>query len=359
MAVYSPGRRRTIALLLLTSLLLVTLDLRGNSALNSVRSVFGYVSAPFETAGRVVSRPFIRVWRGITMVDDLEAENRALRQEIDRQRSDQIAGQNAMIENRQLRDALGIESLADYEKVAGEIIGQLPSNIYQRVEIDVGANNGVKVGMPVINEAGLVGKITFVAPTTSIVMLVTDPQYHVPVKVVGTGEPVTDDSTPPTVPSGLPVDDVTIPPTTTTLPPAESSVPSSVPAPSTSSPAQDGDTTAGITTTTTTTTTIPAEDGDTRETGDLGGAGADRLPRIRFITDSRQFGKVQEGDAVLTTGGSLSLAPPGIPVGTVEHIISRSGSAGLELEVRLSADLSRLSFLTVVLYQPSTELGGR
>ena len=132
----------------------------------------------------MVTRPVARVWRGITEVDDLEDENRELQQQLDAQRSDQIAAQNALIENRQLRALLDLESLAAIPTVTGEIIGQSPSNFDQRVEIDRGSLDGIQVGMPVINSAGLVGKITNVFPETSIVMLVTDPQYHVPVKVV-------------------------------------------------------------------------------------------------------------------------------------------------------------------------------
>ena len=40
MATYSPGRRRTILLLLLTSILLLTLDLRGNAIFESARNGF-------------------------------------------------------------------------------------------------------------------------------------------------------------------------------------------------------------------------------------------------------------------------------------------------------------------------------
>ena len=110
------------------------------------------------------------------------------------------------------------------------------------------------------------------------------------------------------------------------------------------------DTTTTSTTTTTTTTLPPVI--ITRETGVLDGYGGDRLPRVRFIADSPQFGRIEPGDAVLTSGGSESLAPPNIPVGRVANVISSAGTQGLELEVELNADLDRLNFLTVVLYLP-------
>ncbi|MEQ9164592.1 MAG: rod shape-determining protein MreC, partial [Ilumatobacter fluminis] len=111
------------------------------------------------------------------------------------------------------------------------------------------------------------------------------------------------------------------------------------------------DTTTTTSTSTTTTTTLPPVI-ITRETGVLDGYGGDRLPRVRFIADSPQFGRIKEGDAVLTSGGSESLAPPNIPVGRVANVINNAGTQGLELEVELNADLDRLNFLTVVLYLP-------
>jgi len=42
-------------------------------------------------------------------------------------------------------------------------------------------------------------------------------------------------------------------------------------------------------------------------------------------------------------------------IGKVSRVIERLGSAGPVLEIELVADLSNLSFLRVLLYQPITE----
>ena len=368
MAIYTAGRRRTIIVLLLTSVLLITLDLRGNAVFDGARSGFEYAFRPFEIAGEVVTRPVDRVWKGITQVDDLEAEVERLQETVDRQRQLEIAGNNALIENRELRDLLEIESVANFDLVQASIIGSSPSNFDQRVEISAGSSDGIRVGMPVVNNAGLVGRITQVNPTTAVVMLATDPQYHVPVKVVAEiaaddpelAEPVN------TVPSGVSVDELTGESTTTTTSTTTSTTTTT--STSTTLPeegaetgngvpgelATPAETTTSTSTSTTTTTTLPPIQ-FTRETGVLDGYGDDRLPRVRFIADSPQFGRIEEGDAVLTSGGSESLAPPNIPVGRVANVITNPGTRGLELEVELNADLDRLNFLTVVLYQPPQE----
>lgn len=364
MAIYTAGRRRTMIILLLSSVLLITLDLRGNAVFNAARSGFGYAIRPFEIAGEVVTRPASRVWRGMTEVDELEAEVDRLQELVDRQRSAEVAGDNALIENQELRALAGLESLASLDQVTASIIGQSPSNQDQRVEIDRGSGDGIRVGMPVINSAGLVGKVTQVYPETAVVMLVTDPLYHVPVKVVAEVVATPETIPEPTVPSGLAVDDVTTTTststtTTTTLPGATTTIPQYFDA--------DGNPVelpivlpSGVTTTTvpapstTTTTSVPIRQ-ITRETGVMDGLGADLLPRVRFIADSQQFGVINIGDAVLTAGGSASLAPPNLPIGRVVNKIEKPGTEGVELEVELNADLDRLNFLTVVLFVPPTE----
>ncbi|MFP5488321.1 MAG: rod shape-determining protein MreC [Acidimicrobiia bacterium] len=369
MAIYTAGRRRTMVILLLTSVLLITLDLRGNAVFNAARSGFEYALRPFEIAGEVIAQPVSRLWQGMTAVDELEAEVERLQDLVDQQRASQIAGDNAIIENQELRAQIGLESLSSINRVTGGLIGQSPSNFDQRVEIDKGLVDGIRVGMPVMNSAGLVGKVTNVFPETSIVMLVTDPQYHTQVKVVGQVVPVPT-TVPDTVPSGLPVDEVTTTSTTTTtttttIPGAPETtvvtdvngnlVVITVPPPTPDSTLVPG---TGTTTTSTTTTTTLAPIDVTRETGVIDGLGAGQLPRVRFIADSAQFGLPEVGDAVLTSGGSDSLAPPDIPIGRVANVIENPGTAGLELEVDLNADLGRLNFLTVLLYRPPIEAPG-
>jgi rod shape-determining protein MreC len=336
---------------------------------NGIRSGFDYAFRPFEIAGEVVTRPIARIWRGMTEVDDLEAEVERLQETVDRQRNDQIAGANAMIENQELRALLDLESLSTFDAVTAQIIGQSPSNFDQRVEIDRGSLDGIRVGMPVVNSAGLVGKVTEAFPETAIVMLVTDPLYAVPVKVVAEvaidefGNPIEDGEPVNTVPSGLSVGDVTTTTsssTTSTTSTTSSTSTTTTSVPTDTSAGDDGAVTAGpslgtTTTTSTTTTTTIATREVTRETGVLEGLGSELLPRVRFIVDSAQFGRVNEGDAVLTAGGSDSLAPAGIPVGWVANVIENPGTRGSELEIELSADLDRLNFLTVVLYVSPTE----
>lgn len=335
MASFSPGRRRVIVALALTSVLLLTLDLRGNQVFDGIRSGFSVVMSPFDRAAEVASAPVVRLWRAYDDYDRVVEENRALHAQVDAQRSAEIAAQNAIIENQDLLALEGLESLASYDSVTARLIGQSPGNFDQQVEIDRGAIHGIRVGMAALNEAGLVGKVTSVLPQSSIIMLLTDPSYAVPVKILATQEPT-----------------VVVSATTTTSP--STTLPSALEV----APASGDSSTTSTTSTTTSTTTTSSVPAVVRETGVLRGQGDLRLPRVSFIASSTSFGRIEVGDTVFTAGGSTSLAPPNIPVGRVANVITRAGTAGQELEIEPTADLNRLQFVRVVLYLPPSEVGG-
>jgi rod shape-determining protein MreC len=362
LAVYSVGRRRVILLLLLTSVLLLTIDLRGNAMFDRARILFDGALSPLESAARVVTNPVRDAWRGVTEYDDLIAENQRLQQRVDQQLGAEIAARNVIVENQQLLALNDLESIANLPTATAQVIGQAPSNLDQLIEIDIGSDQQVAVGMAVVNEAGLVGKVHQVSPTSSLVMLVTDPRYSVQVKVLSEENPTPSTTVPATVPSGIPVDDVTTTTssttttstTSTTLPDDETSTTDATDStdPDTSGPPNSGDVASG--TTTTSTTLVPPR----RDTGALRGRGADRLPRVEFIDESAFFGEIEPGDAVYTTGGRASLAPPDIPIGVVVNEIPGSSTGGVELEIELLAQLDRLQFVRVVLYKPLAERGG-
>lgn len=367
MSLYSPGRRRAIILLILSSLLLITLDMRGNSILNGARSAWNQALRPFESGAEVVARPVRNAWRGITDYDDLQEENRDLRAEIETQRADSILARSTLTRLRELEAAADLEMVGDFSRVSASVVGLSPSNIDQTFEIDKGRTDGIRVGMPVLAPSGyVVGKITDVGPDRSIVRLVTDSNYWLNVKIVRpedelpepqfattTSTTTTTEAPPPeTTPDGSIVE------TTTTTRPVAAPPTSATTTSSTTVPATpvQGSGAPGEPTTTVaaTTTTVPDPE---RETGLLTGRGAGAYPEIILVADSPAFGSPQVGDAVMTVGGSVGLAPPNLLVGVVTEVVQQSAAEGLLIRVAPFADLESLEFVEVILYQPESEAG--
>jgi len=64
-------------------------------------------------------------------------------------------------------------------QLVGRIVANEPGNIVQSVLIDIGSNNGIKPGMPVVTELGLVGRVTEVYGNAARVLLITDSSSNV------------------------------------------------------------------------------------------------------------------------------------------------------------------------------------
>jgi len=343
-AVISPQRRRAIALLALTSIIFVTLDLQQGGSTSAVRSVFGVFFRPVEGVARVVTRPVSNAWNGITNYNDVTAENRLLREKIAQQEGASVAAAASVRLSQELLALNGLPTLAGINSVSAQVIGDSPSNFAQSVEINQGSESGIKVGMPVLNAAGLVGKVTKVFSSRAVIMLITDPEYALSVKIVNapktTASTVAD-------PEAAPIE------TTTTVPVATTSkIPGFTPGSTvpTAVIAVPNATVAAPS------LTIPAGSSvAVRETGVLEGRGPSRTPIVRFIDAEQRFGEIQVGAPIVSAGGSLSLAPPDIVVGTVTRVNKRLGTAGPVLEISLVADLTNLSFVRILLYQPITE----
>ncbi len=351
MPLYTPGRRRAIILLLLTSVLLLTLDLRGNAVLDAVRTGYNKVLEPFESAADVVTRPIRNAWRGITDYEDKAEEVERLREQLDAQRADQISAQATILEHNELLALNNLPALSDYENVVATVVGASPTNIDQVIEIDKGRDDGIEVGMAVVSSAGLVGKITTpLLDDRAYVMLLSDLQYATQVKVVPGAPPrTTTTTTAPTttVPGQVPPESA---PTETTTPESSSTTTTTT---STTVPTGEPTTTES-TTSTSTTTTLDLD--NPRETGVLRGQGDGELPEVDLLADTPVIGRIRPGDIVLTAGGTESLAPQNIPVGIVVNVVNRSTAEGPLLEVEPLANLDELNFVRVVLYKPATEV---
>jgi len=342
---------RAIILLSLAAVFFITLDLTNSGSTSRLRRVFDTVFSPVEGVSRVVTRPLSNAWNAFRDYDDVVDENDRLKEQIALQEGAAVAAAASVRLSQELLALNGLPTLAGINSVTAQVIGETPTNFSQTVEINQGSDSGIKVGMPVLNAAGLIGKVTEVFADRALVMLISDPDYALSVKVV-------------TKPSRTPV---TLPPLPTEDAPTVDSVLETTETSSTSSTTSTTTTILGFTPGT---TTIPAEvvagagsnitvpiasQLAVRETGILEGRGPGTRPIVRFLDATTRAAAIEVGAPIVSAGGSRSLAPPDIVIGVVSRVVERLGTAGPVLEIDLVADLSSLSFLRVLLYQPITE----
>jgi rod shape-determining protein MreC len=190
MSVLDPRRRRrtTLILLMLTSITLLSLDYQGFKPLSSVQSAVRGIVDPLAGSSDSVTSPITNAWRSFTEFEDLEDENARLREELAEVQGDAIKVSAAEESLRALLEEIEIDYIGGAETVVGQVIDR-PGNFESyTIEIDRGADDGIRDNMPVVTSAGLIGQISDVQDGFSEVTLLHEPDFPLGVRVIGTGE---------------------------------------------------------------------------------------------------------------------------------------------------------------------------
>jgi rod shape-determining protein MreC len=187
-------RRAVLAALVLLSLFLLTAYFGESSSggLHSVQRGAMEVVAPIQEGANRALKPFRDLfgWFGDTL--DAKSERDKLLAERDALRK-QLA--EVTIQNRELEQIKGLDEqntaggLDDYQPVQARVIARSPSSWYQTFQINKGSSDGIRVDQPVVNSAGLVGKVKSVSDGNASVMLLTDPEFGVSAQALKSGEP--------------------------------------------------------------------------------------------------------------------------------------------------------------------------
>lgn len=134
---------------------------------NDITSVFS----------RVVATPirfFDRIFSVVDNLHDTYSENERLKAELDDIVRTQAENSALRAENADLQAQLELQStLTEYQKISGTVIARNPDLWLDQIIIDRGERDGVAIGMSVMSDNGLVGRVTEVNPTSSKVVLLT------------------------------------------------------------------------------------------------------------------------------------------------------------------------------------------
>ena len=189
MIAYQPAnRRRTIlALIVLTAVTLITLDVRGAGPISAVRGGAHDVVNPIAGASDAVFSPVGDWIDGVTSAASLKDENARLRRRLDSTRGQQASARAATEENKELKKLLDLPFVEEADSIAAPVVDGAPSNFEFTVQIGKGESDGVGVDMPVVTGAGLVGRVLEVSRDRATVLLIQDPESGVGIKIEKSG----------------------------------------------------------------------------------------------------------------------------------------------------------------------------
>jgi len=174
--------RFTLVILILASLTLITIDLRGGASVPKVRGKARDLFSPVQSAVSSITRPVTDFFHGAFEYRQLKDDNARLRAQLAQARAQQIQDQYLLQTNKDLTDLLKLDFIGDIPTVASRVIAGSESNFELTIVIDRGSAAGVLKGMPVVAGQGLVGRVIAVAAHQSTVLLLTDPSASVGVQ---------------------------------------------------------------------------------------------------------------------------------------------------------------------------------
>lgn len=182
--------RTLLALLVLASLILITVDYRQGEggAVAAIQRGVLTVFAPVAEGVATVVRPIGGFFGAIGELGSLRDRNAALEASLRELREQQVSVAELERENAELRNQLGMRERLGFTTTAAQVIAQPPTSVERSVLIDAGANHGLLPGMAVINELGLVGKVTEVTHSNARVELLTSPSARYGVRIADNAE---------------------------------------------------------------------------------------------------------------------------------------------------------------------------
>jgi rod shape-determining protein MreC len=171
-----------ILVLVVISVILIVVD--QVAGLGLLKSGLTWLLTPLQRGASTEGPAVSSWWERWQEAGRLQEENQQLREIVDEMTAREIRYREIEREYQQLRQLLGLhERFPELILLDADVIGHDPSSVKQVIRIGwvkpADATVDVRVGMPVIAAAGLVGRVIEVYPNAADVLLITDTDSRV------------------------------------------------------------------------------------------------------------------------------------------------------------------------------------
>ena len=183
--------RLLLVLLVAVAFALITVDIHGgdDSPMNGARHVTASVLGPVESGVSGMVQPVSDAMTALRQSGSSGDRIRALEQQNARLKQQLSSSDLVRARSTELTKLLGEAGAGQYTIKAAEVVAVGAAQGFSwTVTIDIGSNDDIKRDMTVINAQGLVGRVTTVGPSTSTVLLASDPGFSVGTRMEGSGE---------------------------------------------------------------------------------------------------------------------------------------------------------------------------
>lgn len=178
----------TMALLAVAAgLFLLALGRFAPERMTALRAGAVDANAPLWRAASGPAEAVSGVWETISGYPNAVSRARRLEGELASARASAARADVLAAENARLKHLLGFAEGGRTRVAVARIAGGSGGGLVETAVVSAGAANGVRPGQPVLTDAGLLGRVVEVGGRASRVLLVSDNDSRVPVRVVRTG----------------------------------------------------------------------------------------------------------------------------------------------------------------------------
>ena len=175
---------------LVVGLVLLTLSLLAPGKYEAVRGAAIDATAPVTGGLRAITNTVSGMVSGAGNYWDAAHQNAQLKEDRRKMMRKLVEAQAVLQENRQLKATLRLREHTRSTVAVGRIVGSSFSSPRRFAILSAGANEGVRIGMPVRSADGLIGRVIDAGVTASRVLLVSDRSNIVPARILHNGQPV-------------------------------------------------------------------------------------------------------------------------------------------------------------------------
>jgi rod shape-determining protein MreC len=178
MSVVETGKNRTpIVLVVLLVIQLLSMSWFGRTKdgrPNLLQSWVLTAMYPFQKAGGGVGAFFYNIWDGYINLIGAKQENERLKATNDKLNQEVFKLKEEIASTSRSAKVLELQDSLPYKSIAAQVIARSGNDFYNKIIIDKGRLDGIKLHQAVITPAGIVGRVIGLGPLAAQVQLITD-----------------------------------------------------------------------------------------------------------------------------------------------------------------------------------------
>jgi rod shape-determining protein MreC len=170
--------------------LLLLISIADPTGFSALRNAASETTAPVARFFDSVRRSVSGMSENMSAYFDAGSKNKALSDEVARDRTKLIEADALRLENKRLRSLLDlVESEGANQIATGRLISSTVTSSRRIATLSIGSSQGVAPGQPVRGPNGLIGRVIEAGPNTAKVLLISDAENIIPVTRVPDGMP--------------------------------------------------------------------------------------------------------------------------------------------------------------------------